>query len=113
MLINRNICVAGYNAIGIGRSKSKETDDEEVEIHAGRDHCDPERTGARDDDGGGLPQARDWTRYLLQQKAKFVGMDVSDARKLKTMETENACLKRHLAESMLDIVVLKDLLGKS
>ena len=39
-------------------------------------------------------------------------MDVSDARKLKTLETENARLKRLLADSMLDIVVLKDLLGK-
>jgi len=45
-------------------------------------------------------------------KAKFGGMDVSDARKLKTLETENARLKRLLADSMLDIVVLKDLLGK-
>lgn len=46
-------------------------------------------------------------------KAKFGGMDVSDARKLKTLETENARLKRLLADSMLDIVVLKDLLGKN
>jgi putative transposase len=46
-------------------------------------------------------------------KAKFGGMDVSDARKLKTLETENARLKRLLADSMLDNVVLKDLLGKS
>ena len=35
-------------------------------------------------------------------KAKFGGMDVSDARKLKTLETENARLKRLLADSMLD-----------
>ena len=40
-------------------------------------------------------------------KAKFGGMDVSDARKLKTLETENARLKRLLADSMLDNVVLK------
>lgn len=46
-------------------------------------------------------------------KARFGGMDVSDARKLKTLETENARLKRLLADSMLDIVVLKDLLGKN
>lgn len=46
-------------------------------------------------------------------KAKFGGMDVSDARKLKTLETENARLKRLLADSMLDNVVLKDLLGKN
>jgi len=46
-------------------------------------------------------------------KAKFGGMDVSDARKLKTLETENARLKRLLADSMLDNMILKDLLGKS
>ncbi len=46
-------------------------------------------------------------------KAKFGGMDVSDARKMKTLETENARLKRLLADSMLDNVVLKDLLGKN
>jgi putative transposase len=46
-------------------------------------------------------------------KAKFGGMDVSDARKLKTLETENARLKRLLADQMLDNVILKDLLGKN
>ena len=46
-------------------------------------------------------------------KAKYGGMDVSDARKLKSLETENARLKRLLADSMLDNVVLKDLLGKN
>lgn len=46
-------------------------------------------------------------------KAKFGGMDVSDARKLKTLETENARLKKLLADAMLDNAVLKDLLGKN
>ena len=45
-------------------------------------------------------------------KAKYGGMDVSEARKLKTLEDENAKLKRMLAEAMLDNVALKDLLGK-
>jgi putative transposase len=40
-------------------------------------------------------------------------MDVSDARKLKTLEIENARLKKLLADSMLDNSILKDLLGKS
>ena len=44
-------------------------------------------------------------------KAKYGGLDVSDARKLKTLETENARLKRLLAEAELDKAVLKDLLG--
>jgi putative transposase len=46
-------------------------------------------------------------------KAKFGGMSVPDARKLKTLEGENARLKRLLADSHVDISVLKDLLGKS
>ena len=45
-------------------------------------------------------------------KAKFGGMGVSEARRLKTLEGENAQLKRLLADAMLDNVVLKDLLGK-
>lgn len=46
-------------------------------------------------------------------KSKYGGMDVSDARKLKTLETENARLKKLLADSMLDNSILKDLLGKT
>ena len=45
-------------------------------------------------------------------KAKYGGMDVSDARRLKQLEEENAKLKRLVAETMLEVVVLKDLLGK-
>ena len=45
-------------------------------------------------------------------KAKFGGMDVSEARRLKTLEDENANLKPLLADAMLDNVALKDLLGK-
>ena len=45
-------------------------------------------------------------------KAKFVGMDVSDARRLKTLEDENAKLKKLLAEAMLDNAMLKDIASK-
>ena len=45
-------------------------------------------------------------------KAKYGGMEVSDAKRLKQLEDENAKLKRLLADTMLDNVVLKDLLGK-
>jgi putative transposase len=45
-------------------------------------------------------------------KAKFGGMDVSEAKRLKSLEDENAKLKRLLADAMLDNSVLKDLLGK-
>jgi putative transposase len=45
-------------------------------------------------------------------KAKYGGLDVSEARRLKALEDENAKLKRILADAMLDNVALKDLLGK-
>jgi putative transposase len=40
-------------------------------------------------------------------------MGVSDAQKLRTLEDENRRLKKLLAESMLDVAALKDLLGKN
>lgn len=45
-------------------------------------------------------------------KAKYGGMDVSEARRLRALEDENTKLKRLLADAMLDNVALKDLLGK-
>ncbi len=45
-------------------------------------------------------------------KAKYGGLDVSEARKLRALEDENAKLKRMLADAMLDNLALKDLLGK-
>ena len=49
---------------------------------------------------------------LYNWKAKFGGMDVSDARRLKALEDENGKLKRLLADAMLDNAALKDLLSK-
>ena len=46
-------------------------------------------------------------------KAKYGGLDVSEARRLKSLEDENRRLKKLLAESMLDNAALKDLLGKN
>jgi putative transposase len=42
-------------------------------------------------------------------KGKFGGLEVSDAKRLKALEDENAKLKKLLAEAMLDIAVLKDI----
>ncbi len=49
---------------------------------------------------------------LYNWKAKYGGMDVSDARRLKALEDENAKLKKLLAEAMLDASALRDLLSK-
>jgi len=45
-------------------------------------------------------------------KAKYGGLEVSEARRLKALEDENARLKKLLAESMLNEAALRDLLGK-
>jgi putative transposase len=49
---------------------------------------------------------------FYKYKAKYGGMDVSDARKLRALEDENAQLKRLLAEQMLDNAILKDVASK-
>ena len=45
-------------------------------------------------------------------KAKFGGLEVSEAKRLKALEDENAKLKKLLAEAMLDNAVLKDIAAK-
>ena len=49
---------------------------------------------------------------LYNWKAKFGGMDVSDARRLKALEAENARLKKLLAETLLENEVTKEALRK-
>ena len=46
-------------------------------------------------------------------RSKYGGMEVSDARKLKSLEDENRKLKKLLAEQMLDNSTLKEMLGKN
>jgi len=52
------------------------------------------------------------TALFYKYKSKFGGMDVSDARRLKAPENENAKLKKLLAEQMLDNAMLKDVNSK-
>ena len=49
---------------------------------------------------------------LYRWKAKYGGMQVSDARRLKQLEDENRRLKRVVADQALNVQVLQDLLGK-
>jgi len=46
-------------------------------------------------------------------RSKYGGMEVSDARRLKAPEAENAKLKKMLAEQMFDVATLKEMLGKN
>ena len=52
------------------------------------------------------------TATFYAWKAKYGGLDVSQARKLKALEDENARLKKLLAEAMLDVAVLRDVTAK-
>ena len=49
---------------------------------------------------------------LYEWKRKFGGMDVDDAKRLKSLESENAKLKKMLADRMLEIDVLKEINAK-
>ncbi|GGD55952.1 transposase [Aurantiacibacter arachoides] len=66
----------------------------------------------------GMPTAEVCRRHGISSatfykwKSKFGGLEVSDARRLRTLEQENSRLKKLLAEAMLDNVVLKDLASK-
>ena len=46
-------------------------------------------------------------------RSKYGGMEVSDAKKLKALEAENAKLKKLLAEQMMDVSTLKEMLGQN
>lgn len=50
---------------------------------------------------------------FYKRRSKYGGMEISDARRLKTLESENAKLKKMLAEQMMDVATLKEVLGKN
>jgi len=67
---------------------------------------------------GGQPTADVCRRHgispatFYKWKAKYGGLDVSEARRLRALEDENAKLKKLLAEAMLDNAMLKDIASK-
>ncbi|ABV92672.1 transposase IS3/IS911 family protein [Dinoroseobacter shibae DFL 12 = DSM 16493] len=52
------------------------------------------------------------TATFYKYKARFGGLEVSDARRLRALEDENAKLKKLLAEAMLDNAILKDVTSR-
>ena len=66
----------------------------------------------------GLPTAEVCRKHGVSQvtfykyKARFGGLEVSDARRLRALEDENAKLKKLLAEQMLDNAILRDVAAK-
>jgi putative transposase len=96
----------------MGRVHHREGDGHEAEpVHGGAGHPDPARAGGRRQDGRRLPQVRHQQRHVLW-KAKYGGLEVSDAKRLKSLEHENAKLKKLLAEAMLDNAVPKEIATK-
>jgi hypothetical protein len=91
---------------------SRGADDEAITVHGRANHRAPARAGGGLGDGGGVPQARHQHGTFYAWKAKYGGLDVSQARKLKALEDENARLKKLLAEAMLDVAVLRDVTAK-
>ena len=91
---------------------TERTRDEAQQVHRRSDHRHSE--GAR----GGVSVADLCRKHgvsdatVYKWKARYGGMDVSEAKRLKGLEDENARLKRLLADAMLDNAALKDLLGK-
>ena len=64
------------------------------------------------EDGRPCPSTRRSEATLYTCKAKYGGLEVSEAKRLRALEDENGRLKRLLADAMLDNVGLKDLLSK-
>ena len=50
---------------------------------------------------------------FYQWRSKYGGLEVSEAKRLKALEAENAKLKKMLAEQMMDVATLKEMLGKN
>lgn len=84
---------------------------EEEQIQRRTDHRFSETGRCRDADQGAVPQRGFSDATFYKWRAKFGGMDVSDAKRLKVLEGENSKLKKLLAEAHLDIHALKDVLG--
>ena len=87
---------------------------ETEQVSRGTDHRHPQRAP------GGVARRRALRQVtgvsgatFYKWRSKYGGMEVSDARKLKGLEDENRRLKKLLAESMLDVATLRELLAKN
>jgi hypothetical protein len=99
-------CSAGDSAVDM-RVRHQETDDEEESVQRGADQRRAAGAGERGDDGGGRPPAR-------AQRADLLSLEGAVQRHGSVgLEDENRRLKKLLAEAMLDVAALKDLLAKN
>ena len=81
-------------------------------------HSEEQIIGILNEAQAGMPVADLLRKHNISQgtfyrwKAKFGGMDVSEAKRLKALEEENTRLKRLVADQALDIQILKDVNSK-
>ena len=94
-------CVVGNRRQGFGQL--------DFSREEGGHHCGAAGVGGEAFDRRGLPQARDQHGDVLRLEGQVRRMDVSEAKRLKQLEDENAKLKRLLADAMLNDAALKDL----
>jgi putative transposase len=80
-------------------------------VHGRADHRDLAGAGGRGADRRCVPHGISSATFY-KWKAKYGGLEVSDAKRLKALEDENAKLKKLLAEAMLDNAMLKDVASK-
>jgi putative transposase len=95
------------------RVRQQETDDAEQPFQRGADH-----RVLREQESGATTAAVCRRHGISEQtfyrwKAQYGGMGPSNVQRLKSLEDENRRLKKLLAESMLDVAALKDLLAKT
>ncbi len=82
-------------------------------------HTEEQIIGILNEAQAGMPVADLLRKHNISQgtfyrwKAKFGGMDVSEARRLKALEEENTRLKRLVADLSLDNQILKDINSKN
>jgi hypothetical protein len=79
----------------------KDRTDEAIEVHGRANRGDPAGAGGGHGDRRVVSEARVSGATFYKWKAEFGGLDVSEAKRLKALEDENAKLKRLLADAML------------
>lgn len=92
---------------------NRRTDNEASKVHGRADHRRAEGGRGRSETGDLARRHGVSEATIYNWRAKYGGLEVSEAKRLRALEDENAKLKRLLAEAMLDNAGLKDLLAKN
>jgi len=103
---------ASRTSLKLVKSVTQENDGhEEEQIHRRTNHRVHQTGRGWHADQGAVPQGRFSDATFYKWRAKYGGMEVPDAKRLRELEGENAKLKKLLAEAHLDMHALKGVLG--